>query len=306
MTIRLLERLHPDAEALLTKVGTVLFPGDSPAVVDAILTRGRERVTAALMDASPNLKAIARAGVGVDNIDVAAATERGLPVINAPGSTTMAVAEHTILLMLTALRHANDLFRWVKANQWEQRKQYQGQEVHGRTLGLIGMGDIAQRVADLASAFGMKVQYANRSPKEVPYPHVSLDALLSTSDVISLHVALTDQTRGLINQARLARVKSGAVLLNTARGAVVDEAAVLEALEEGRLAAYASDVLVSEPPASDDPLVEHPRFIGTPHVGAVTRDAYRTMCIHVAEQVASLLQSDSIDISSVVNAKDLY
>ncbi|MEM1094808.1 MAG: NAD(P)-dependent oxidoreductase [Bacteroidota bacterium] len=306
MTIRLLERLHPDAEAVLTEAGTVLWPNDPPAPADAILTRGRGRVTAALMDASPNLKAIARAGVGVDNIDVAAATARAIPVVNAPGSTTLAVAEHTMLLMLTALRRADTLYRWVKTEAWEQRQHYQGQEAHGRTLGLVGMGDIAQRVAQLATAFGMRVQYANRSEKDVPYPRVPLDVLMQTSDVISLHVALTPATQALIGTDELATLKPAAVLLNTARGAVVDEAAVLAALEAGRLAVYASDVLVNEPPPPEHALVDHPGFIGTPHVGAVTQAAYRTMCLHVATQVASLLQFGAVDEGSVVNRERLY
>ncbi|MEM6646498.1 MAG: NAD(P)-dependent oxidoreductase, partial [Bacteroidota bacterium] len=212
----------------------------------------------------------------------------------------------TMLLMLTALRRADLLYRWVKTDAWERRRQYQGQEAHGRTLGLVGMGDIAQRVADLAKAFGMQVQYANRSQKHVPYPRVPLEVLMQTSDAISLHVALTDETRGHIASAELASLKPGAVLLNTARGAVVDEAAVLAALEAGRLAVYASDVLVTEPPAVSHPLVQHPGFIGTPHVGAVTQDAYRTMCVHVATEVASLLQSGGLDQASVVNGKHLY
>ncbi len=191
--------------------------GADPATVEAILTRGRGQIPRAFMDRFPHLRAVARCGVGLDNIDTDAAAERGIPVIYAPDSTTVAVAEHTILLMLALGRRLTTLAAAVAAGDWAIRNGYSGTELAGKTLGIVGMGSIGRRVATLATALGLKVVYWSQTSRDERFPLLPLSDLLAVADVVSLHLALTPATRHLIDAAALARMKPGALLINTAR-----------------------------------------------------------------------------------------
>jgi phosphoglycerate dehydrogenase-like enzyme len=245
-----------------------------------------------LIDALPDLRVVARCGVGLDNVDVQAAAERGIVVVYAPGSTTTAVAEHTLLLMLALARRLLPTANAVCSQQWAVRNGYQGMELAGKTLGIIGMGMIGQRVAQLASALGMAVIYWNRSASPGPGQAVSLDELLRQADVLSVHVALSPETRHLIGARQLAQMKPGALLINTARGAIVDQAAVAQALATGHLGGFAADVLDVEPPAADEPLLSQANALLTPHIAALTTDTYRLMCVYTVTNVLAILRGE--------------
>lgn len=313
MNILLLETLHPDAEERLAQGGRLILAEqaeEAAAVaarepVHAILTRGRGQVRRPLLQACPQLRVVARAGVGLDNVDVAAATDLGVPVVNAPGSTTVAVAEQTLLLMSALVRGLYASAHAVKQGDWEARRQYAGDDLAGKRLGLVGMGQIAGRVARLAEAYQMEVAYWSRSAKDVPYARLPLDQLLATSDVVSVHVALTPDTHRLIGRRELAAMKRGAYLVNTARGAVVDQAAVLEALRAEQLAGFGADVLDPEPPHPGEPLLSHPRSLITPHTSALTGSTYRSMCLRTAGNVLALLRGEAVEAGCIANEQEL-
>lgn len=313
MTILLLESLHPQATERLQAAGRVILAEDPAEAVEvaraekveAIITRGRGQVRAPLLDASPKLRLVARAGVGLDNVDVAGATERGVRVINAPGSTTIAVAEQTMMLMSAMVRGLYPSAHAVKRGDWESRRGYRGDDLAGKRLGLVGMGEIAQRVARLAEAYDMEIAHWNRSDRDVPYPRRSLPELLASSDVVSLHVALTPATRHLVGAEQLATMPEGSYLVNTARGAIIDQAALLPALDSGHLAGFATDVLDPEPPAEGDPILSHPRTLITPHTAALTDSTYRRICTRTAGNVVALLTGNSPEPGCIFNEREL-
>lgn len=297
MTIVLLETIHLDAEALLAAHDQVVL-AESPADLGtripyadivAILTRGRGQIRRPLLEACPNLRVVARCGVGLDNIDVAVAQERGIAVERAPGSTTIAVAEHTLLLMLALARHLDALSSAVKAGNWAVRNGYEGHDLYGKTLGIIGMGAIGQRVATLARSFGMEVCYWNRTPRTLPYRQVDLPTLLQQADVVSIHSALAPETHHLLGERELALLKPTAMLINTARGTIIDPIALRTAIMTGRLAGFGADVLDQEPPDPTDPLLTHKRVLITPHTSALTAETYRAMCIQTVQNVLGVL-----------------
>jgi D-3-phosphoglycerate dehydrogenase / 2-oxoglutarate reductase len=262
--------------------------------VVAILTRGHGRISAALIERFPSLRVVARCGVGLDNIDLAAAAARGIPVVYAPGSTTNAVAEHTVMLMLAAARRLRQVTEAVHNGHWEVRQNYRAAELNGRTLGIVGLGSIGRRVAELAAALGMRVITWSRSR-----PLLSLEEVVREADVVSLHVALTPETRHLIGARELAVMKPGSILINTARGAVIDQRALAAALEQGRPAFFAADVLDLQPPDADEPLLRSERTLFTPHIAALTDRTYRTMCVSTAENVLAILRGEQPAAGSV-------
>jgi phosphoglycerate dehydrogenase-like enzyme len=297
--IVLLESVHPDALARLQEVDDVRVM-DDPLVVDGsvprdqvtiVLTRGRGRITAAMLDEFPHLAVVGRCGAGLDNIDVAAAAARGIAVVHAPGATTAAVAEHAVLLMLGLARRLSVLDTAVKDGDWAVRDGYSGTELGGKRLGIVGLGHIGRRVGELGSALGMHVRAWSRSAGDGKVERVELDELLSGSDVVQVCVALTPDTRHLLDGRRLALLRESALLVNTARGAIVDHTALVAALAAGRIAGYATDVWDPEPPPLDDVAAVADRLLVTPHVAAMTDVTYRQLCMTTVEAALAALSA---------------
>ena len=261
---------------------------------DAIVVRSGTKVTAAVIEAGQRLRVIGRAGVGVDNIDVEKATEKGIIVVNAPTPTVVAVAEHTMALLLATARHVPLADASLREGKW-LKKQLKGTTVAGKVLGIVGLGRIGTAVAKRAGAFDMEIiaydPYVTREQIERrgAAPVASLEKLLERSDFVTLHVTLTPETQGMIGVRELEMMKPTARLINCDRGAVVDEEALLKALEEGRLAAAGLDCFCEEP-ATDNPLCCHQKVVATPHIAASTVEAQRDVAQEIAWQVLIALR----------------
>ncbi len=277
-------RLDLDRAALLEAIGDY----------DALVVRSATKVTAEVIEAGRQLRVIGRAGTGVDNIDVEAATRRGIIVVNAPASNNVAVAELTIGLLICLARSIPQAHSSLQSGRWE-RSKYVGWEVRGKTLGLVGLGRIGSEVAVRARALEMHllaydpVVSLGRA-EQIGVELVSMDELLARSDVVSLHVPLVEQTRNLIDAGRIAKMKRGAYLINASRGGVVDEEALLAALESGQLGGAALDVFSHEPPDPDAAIIHHPKVITVPHIGASTAEAQISAGSEVAEGVVAALR----------------
>jgi D-3-phosphoglycerate dehydrogenase len=261
--------------------------------VDGLVVRSETKVTATILDAAKRLQVVGRAGVGVDNIDVPAATARGVYVVNAPLGNIVAAAEHTLALTLTLLRRIVDADRSVRAGEWT-RSKFIGRELRGKTLGLIGVGRVGGEVARRATAFGMTViahdPFATeQSARAAGARLADLDELLRIADVISLHVPLTEKTRGLVDASALAKMKPTAVVVNAARGEVVDLDALAAALEKGAIAGAALDVFAQEPLPVDAPIRRAPRTVLTPHIAGSTAEAQTNVAVDVVEQILDVL-----------------
>lgn len=239
---------------------------------NAIVVRSATNVTRKAIEAAQGLELIIRAGIGLDNIDAAAAKEKGIPVANTPAATSISVAEHTFGLMLGAVRNHGPANLSLKAHKWE-KKLFSGTELFGKTLGLVGCGRIGQEVAQRALAFGMKVIAYDIIPIKtgLAIKQVPLDDLLMKADIISLHLPKTEQSKHMISTAQFAKMKKGVILVNAARGGVVDEKALLEALNSGQVRAAALDVYEKEPP-EDFSLIDHPHVTAMPHIGAAAEE----------------------------------
>jgi D-3-phosphoglycerate dehydrogenase len=263
---------------------------------DALIVRSETRVDRTLLEAGPGLRVVARAGVGVDAIDVEAATQAGIVVVNTPAANTLAATELTLAMMLAALRHLPDAAAALRAGRWE-RAQYVGNELFGKTLGIVGLGRIGAAVAVRAHAFGMSVLAADPyvgAARAEAYDAtlVDLDELLERADIVTLHVPLTAQTKNMMSARRFGRMRPHAIFVNCARGGVVDERALLDALDSGRIAQAAIDVVALEPPTPGSPgtrLHCHPRVIATPHLGGSTHEALRRIAVELATDVADVL-----------------
>jgi len=277
------------------------------AEADALLVRSETRVTVELLDAAPRLRVIGRAGAGVDTIDVDAATERGIVVVNAPGGNAVAAAEHTLALMFALARRVAAADASLKRGEWA-RGAYVGSELSGKTLGLVGLGRVGSEVG--RRALGLEMRVLVYDPY-VPDDHVrrtglepvELDTVLEQSDFVSLHVPLTETTRGLISHERLSKMRRGSFLINCARGGLVDQPALLQALDSGQLAGAGVDVFNEEPVGADDPLPRHPKVVATPHLGASTVEAQANVAAQVAEEVLAVL--DGRPAQFAVNAPSL-
>ncbi|MBN2149483.1 MAG: hypothetical protein JW726_18995 [Anaerolineales bacterium] len=264
---------------------------------DALVVRGRTKVTAGVFDAAKKLKAVGRAGVGVDNIDLTAASAHGVTVVNAPVSTSLAVAELAIGLMFAVARHIPYADSTMKQGKWEKKK-LEGIELNGKTLGVIGMGNIGAAVAQRAAALGMQViGYDPLIPAEVIAKRgaqpVTLNELYAQSDFITLHIPLKPETRGMIAGDAFAQMKRGVYLIDAARGGIIDETALLGALESGQVAAAALDVFATEPPGLSA-LVAHPKVVVTPHIGAQSAEAQDRAAEDIASEVLNVLQGNSL------------
>jgi (S)-sulfolactate dehydrogenase len=265
---------------------------------DAWIVRNRTQVRGRLLDAAGNLKVVGRLGTGVDNIDVATCERRGIAVIAASGANAESVAEYVITAALGGLRGAFFSTRAVEAGTWPRQMLSLGREAAGKVLGIVGLGSIGVLVARKAAAMGMRViahdaLLAADAPawREVEGPPRSLDQLLAESDVVTLHVPFTPETRGLLGRERLAKMKRDAVLINTARGGLVDEAALAAMLREGRLGAAALDVFEREPLPPGTPLAGAPRLLLTPHIAGITVESNERVSAFIAERVAEALRS---------------
>ena len=309
MTVLLLESLHPDAEALLAAEHEVVRAADPNApdcdftAVRAILTRGRGRIPAVLLERCPRLAVVARAGVGLDNLDTAAAQRMRVPVVFAPGGNAATVAEHTLALLLDLARGITRQAIQVAAGRWEERARYHGNEIRGLCLGVLGFGNIGQRVAKLADAFGMQVLVlAHKHPVPAPFAAAPLAGLLARADAMTLHLPLTAATKGLLGPREFAAMKAGALLVNTARGALIDGDALRIALASGRLGGFAADVLADEPPANGDSLLRCERVVLTPHTASLTALTYRAMCVDTARNVLAILRGEAPAPGSVLRS----
>jgi D-3-phosphoglycerate dehydrogenase len=264
---------------------------------DAMIVRSRTKVTEQVIEAAQRLKVIGRAGVGVDSIDLEAAKAHSVTVVNAPTSTSLAVAELTLGLMLALAREIPRADAGMKSGDW-LKKQLKGAELHGKTLGIIGMGRIGAEVAMRASIFGMHILgYDPLVPmdeiRQRGAQPVELDDLYARSDYISLHLPLNDETRSMVDQGAFARMKRGVRIVCAARGGIIDESALLASLESGQVAGAALDVFASEPPGASE-LVVHPKVIATPHVGAQTAEAQSRTAEDIAHEVLAVLNGEPL------------
>lgn len=292
--VDLVEGLPP--EKLLATIGEY----------DAIVVRSRTKVTAEVIDKGTRLKVIARAGVGVDNVDIPAATKRGIPVVNAPAASTISVAELALAHMLSLARRIPQAHASVKAGRWE-KKAFEGRELFGKTLGLVGSGRIGAEVAKRARAFGMRtIAYDPYLPPKVAQERglalTTLESLLLDADFVSVHAALTDETRHMIGARQLALMKKSSYLVNCARGEIVDEVALAASLKNGEIAGAALDVYEAEPPTGS-PILAAENTSLTPHLGASTREAQVRVGETVAQDVLRVLAGEKPEF--VVNREVL-
>jgi D-3-phosphoglycerate dehydrogenase / 2-oxoglutarate reductase len=259
---------------------------------DALVVRSATQVDRELLAAGKRLKVVGRAGVGLDNVDLKAATELGILVVNAPSGNVVSAAEHTIALLLALLRKVPEAQASVKAGEWKRTK-FVGTELMGKTVGLVGLGQVGARVAARLKPWSVRLLAYDPfvSPEkaaELGVVSASLDEVLETSDVVSLHTPVTPETKGLLGEARLARMKKGVFIVNCARGALIDEAALVKALDEGRVGGAALDVFSVEPP-KDFTLMQHPKIVATPHLGASTVEAQDRVAVETVELLVEVL-----------------
>jgi len=258
---------------------------------DALIVRSKTKATKEIIDAADKLKAIGRAGVGVDNIDIPAATAKGIVVMNAPSGNTISAAEHAFALMLTLSKNIHSAHPMLKSKKWEKKSL--GVELYGKTIGIIGLGRVGSHMAKMAKGIGMEVigydpLITKDKAQSIGVEFVSLDELLQKSDFISLHVPRTAETKNLINENTLNKMKNNARLINCARGGVVDEKALYDALKSGKIAGAALDVFEQEP-LLDSPLLELDNVVFTPHLGASTSDAQIKVAVDIANSIALAL-----------------
>jgi D-3-phosphoglycerate dehydrogenase len=271
---------------------------------EALVIRSGSKVTAKVLAAADKLKVIGRAGIGVDNVDVEAASKKGVVVMNTPTGNAVTTAEHAITLLMSLARMIPEACRTLKAGKWEKKK-FEGRELAGKTLGVVGLGNIGRIVADRAQGLKMKVigydpvLTAERAAA-LGIELVSIDAIWARADAVTVHTPLTAETKGLLNASVLPKLRKGVLLVNAARGGIYDEAALLEGLNSGQIGGVALDVFVEEPPPKDMPLLAHERVIVTPHLGASTKEAQDRVALEIAEQVALYLATGAI--KNAVNA----
>ena len=268
------------------------------ADVSAIVVRSETRITRRLMEAAPLLRVVGRAGVGVDNVDVEAATQRGIVVMNTPGGNTISTAELTFSMLMALARKIPQAHMSMKNGEWN-RKSFQGVELFNKTLGILGMGRIGSEVARRAIAFGMKVlaydpYLALSRAKAMQVELAELDEIYPKADFITVHMPMTDETRNMLNAAAFAKMKRGVRLLNCARGGIISETDLIPAIQSGQVAGAALDVYETEPLSKDSPLRALPEIIMTPHLGASTEEAQENVGIEVAEAISDFLLNGAV------------
>jgi D-3-phosphoglycerate dehydrogenase len=274
---------------------------------DGLVVRSKTKVTSRVIDAAARLRVVGRAGSGVDNIDVGAATRRGVVVMNAAAGNTVTTAEHAIAMMMALARNVPQASATTKAGRWEKTK-FTGVEVYNKTLGIVGVGKIGSVVADRAAGLGMRVvaydPYLSReAAAKMGVELLALDELFARADFVSVHTPLSDETRGIVGREAFARMKPGVRVINCARGGLVDEAALYEAVVDGRVAGAALDVFEKEPVSPDNPLLTLDNVIVTPHLGASTEEAQMGVALIIAEQMVEYLERGTV--RGAVNAASL-
>ncbi|MDI3306752.1 MAG: phosphoglycerate dehydrogenase [Acetobacteraceae bacterium] len=305
------DKLSPAAIEIFKQRGIAVDfkPGLSPAELRAIIApfdglavRSATKVTRELLEAAPNLKVVGRAGIGVDNVDVTSATNRGVVVMNTPYGNAITTAEHAIAMMFALARQIPEASASTKAGKWEKNR-FMGVELFGKTLGLVGCGNIGSIVADRAVGLKMKVIafdpfLSEQRALDLGVEKVDLPELLERADIVTLHAPLTEQTRNILSRDNIFRMKKGARLINCARGGLVDEAALYDALKQGHLAGAALDVFETEP-ATESPLFTLENVVCTPHLGAATAEAQENVALQVADQMADYLLTGAV--SNAIN-----
>ncbi len=300
------DKMDPNAEAIFRDRGcdVDVITGETPEQLiarisdyDGLAIRSSTKVTKAILDAATNLKVIGRAGIGVDNVDIPAASAQGVVVMNTPFGNSITTAEHAIAMMFALARQIPEANAQTQEGRWP-KNDFMGVEVTGKTLGLIGAGNIGSIVASRALGLKMKVVAFDPflTPEraiEMGVEKADLDTLLAKADFITLHTPLTDQTRNILSKENLAKTKKGVRIINCARGGLIDEAALKEAMDSGQVAGAALDVFQTEP-AKDSPLFGTPNFICTPHLGASTNEAQVNVALQVAEQMADYLVNGGV------------
>ncbi len=286
-------------------------PGMSPEEIkkvikdyNGLIVRSETKVTPELIELMDNMEVIGRAGAGVDNINLDAATRKGIIVMNTPGGNTVSTAEHTMALILSMCRNVAQANQSLRAGKWD-RKKYKGTELYGKTLGIIGLGKIGREVAIRAKAFGINVigydpVLSEEVAAKVGAKLVSLENIFENADLITVHVPMTKETKNLISDETLEKCKTGVKIINCARGGIVDEAALIKALDSGKVSSAAFDVYVTEPPEFTGPLIQHPKVVTTPHLGASTDEAQVKVAIQIAEQIIDLFNQK--DVRGAINA----
>lgn len=305
------EKLLPLTEAGIRVVKKTKLPPDELAAeiadADGVIVRSATKITADLIEKAPRLRVIGRAGVGVDNIDVGAATEKGVVVMNAPDGNTITTAEHAIALLISLARNIPQAYATLRGGTWD-KKRFVGVELNGKTLGVIGLGRIGKHVAQVARGFGMNVVgfdpfISDDQAKELGIETGTLDDVFVRSDFITIHTPVTDETRGMIGREAFSKMKEGVRIVNCARGGLVDEEALLEAIGSGKVAGAALDVYSVEPLPGDSPLLANDKIITTPHLGASTTEAQDGVAVTVAEQMRDYLLYG--ELRNAVNAPSL-
>lgn len=273
-------------------------------IYNGMVVRSDTKVTPDLIDLMDNMEVIGRAGAGVDNINIEAATRKGIIVMNTPGGNTVSAAEHTIALMMSMCRNIPQANQSLRAGKWD-RKKYKGTELYEKILGIIGLGKIGREVAVRAMAFGMKViaydpVLSEDVAKKSGVRLVGLDTLFNQADIITVHVPLTDETKNIISAEALEKCKSGVKIINCARGGIINEEDLVKALDSGKVSGAAFDVYEKEPPDFSGELIQHQKVVTTPHLGASTEEAQEKVAIQIAEQIIDLFNQKSV--RGIVNA----
>ena len=272
MIILVCDPFHPSLPEKLSRFGEVTDDLGRLSEAHVALVRSKTKCTAEWMDKAPNLKLIVRGGVGLDNIDLEAAKARGIEVRNTPEASSVAVAELAMTLLLALANPIIQGHLGMKGGKW-LKKELKRKELYGKTLGLLGIGRIGNETARRAAAFGMEIVAYDPYVKSHDLARLAgLEEMVSGSDFISLHVPLTDQTRGMVNRDLISRMKDGVGIVNTCRGGIIDEEAVAEALESGKIGGYATDVWLSDPPDPSSPILKAPNTVLLPHIGASTAE----------------------------------
>lgn len=309
--------LHPSAAQYVRDHGyeTVHTPpyADSAVIKEYIHKTGAVgivsrmgRIDASVLADAGSLKVISKHGVGVDNIDLQAAADRGIPVLVATGANAVSVAEHAIALLMTCVKRILPLDTSLREGRWE-KPGFKGREIAGATLGLMGMGAIARATGKIAVGLDMKIIGYDPYASDEAFAAIganrcdSFEELLAGSDFLSLHCPLTDQTRGLLDAEAFSKMRDGAFVINTARGGLIDEAALLEAVRSGKLAGAGLDSFAVEPPAADHPFWDEPRIVVTPHIGGVTAEANARVGVDAVSGIISYLAGEQLPPQRIIN-----